>query len=588
MATELNKDGESHAESLIDAGKVDRDSAWSMSAADENALLGKDGADWDNYSKFHLGIKPDEAERTKAHYAYPHGKAGKVYRRALIAAESRAAQQGDDAIRDAAKRLLERIDAKGDNAEEEKKETPAEEQTEQESGEGDDKTSAARAAAPRAEGSALAAGFRDLPRIASRLFGTPLLIAPRKLAVIMRVIGPRFGAMDDEGEGPTPEELAAQRRAEQRSSIARIFGLADDDFEAGDDAPFVKTADGIAIVPVEGTLVYKSGWLGALSGLVSYSEIGQSLAAAVGDPSVKGILLSIDSYGGEVNGCFDLSDAIFAARQQKPVYAVAADEAYSAAYALASAAERLYVSRTSGVGSIGTVAAHTDWSGADKMDGLKVTYVHAGARKVDGNPHEPLSDPAREALQAECDRLQGIFAGAVAKYRGVSADSLIAMEAACVFGEEGVSAKLADAVGTPADALAGLRDEMAKRAEKNRGGGSMTMQPPAGGAAAASAGDKLVNLDDVRSKAASDATIRAVAIVELCKLAGKPDLAGDYIKRGLSEDTVRQQLQALKAEASDAHGISSHHGAAAGLDSQEGVSRLWDQVLLRGGFLKKA
>ena len=428
------------------------------------------------------------------------------------------------------------------------------------------------------------AAVRDLPRIASRLFGTPLLIAPRKLAVIMRVIGPRFGAMEDEGEGPTPEELAAQRKVEQRSSIARIFGLAADDFETGDDAPFVKTADGIAIVPVEGTLVYKSSWLGALSGLVSYSEIGQSLAAAVEDPSVKGILLSVDSYGGEVNGCFDLADAIFAVRQQKPVFAVAADEAFSAAYALASAADRLYVSRTSGVGSIGTVAAHTDWSQADKMDGLKVTYVHAGAHKVDGNPHEPLSDPAREALQAECDRLQGIFTGAVARYRGVSADSLFAMEAACFFGDQGVAAKLADELGTPGDALMGLRAELAKRADTARGATMAAKQvekPAAEGA-------EVMSLDEACSKAAGDATARAVAIVELCKLAGKADLAGGFITNGLSEDAVRQQLQALKAEASEAHTISSHHGAAAGLDSQEGVSRLWDQVLARGGFIKKA
>ena len=426
-----------------------------------------------------------------------------------------------------------------------------------------------------------AAGFRDLPRIAARLFGTPLLIAPRKLAVIMRVIGPRFSAMEEEGEGPTPEEFAAQRKAEQRSSIARIFGLVDDDFDTGDDAPFVKTADGIAIVPVEGTLVYKSSWLGAISGLVSYSEIGQALAVAVEDPSVKGILLSVDSYGGEVNGCFDLADAIFAVRQQKPVFAVAADEAFSAAYALASAAERLYVSRTSGVGSIGTVAAHTDWSQADKMDGLKVTYVHAGARKVDGNPHEPLSDPAREALQAECDRLQGIFAGAVATYRSVSADSLIAMEAACFFGDQGVAAKLADELGTPGDALMGLRAELAKRADKARGA-TMAAKPPEKAAA------EVVNLDDVRNKAAGDARSQAVAIVELCKLAGKADLAAGFIAKGLSEDAVRQQLQALKAEQSDAHEVASHHGATAGLDSQEGVSRLWDQVLVRGGFIKKA
>ncbi|WP_196302053.1 S49 family peptidase, partial [Ralstonia solanacearum] len=44
----------------------------------------------------------------------------------------------------------------------------------------------------------------------------------------------------------------------------------------------------------------------------------------------------------------------------KPVWAVANDMAFSAAYALASAASRLFVSRTGGVGSIGVIAMHVD------------------------------------------------------------------------------------------------------------------------------------------------------------------------------------------------------------------------------------
>lgn len=109
MAVKLYKAGESHADSLIDAGKVDKTSSWSFSAEDGDALLGS-GDDWTNYARFHLGQDAEEAEKTKARFKYPHGKEGKVYRSALVAIRSRASQQDATDIFDAAGRLLEKID----------------------------------------------------------------------------------------------------------------------------------------------------------------------------------------------------------------------------------------------------------------------------------------------------------------------------------------------------------------------------------------------------------------------------------------------------------------------------------------------
>ena len=115
MAVELNTAGESHARSLIRSGKVDKASGWSMSAEDENAILGSD--DWAEYSSWHLGIDRGAADKTKARYKYPFGKGGKVYRSALTAIRQRAGQQGATSVFDAAGRLLETIDGdKGKSA----------------------------------------------------------------------------------------------------------------------------------------------------------------------------------------------------------------------------------------------------------------------------------------------------------------------------------------------------------------------------------------------------------------------------------------------------------------------------------------
>lgn len=412
----------------------------------------------------------------------------------------------------------------------------------------------AESAERQADGRGLAA--RDLPRIAARLFGAPLMVHGGKLEVILGVMGPRLG-LDVE-----PAQMLAGP-------------LVLDDPEG---APYDVTADGIAMIAVEGTLVYKSSYLGALSGMTGYGDIGAALDAAVADPAVGGILLAVDSFGGECNGCFDLADRIFAARASKPVFAVAADDAYSAAYALASAADRLFVSRTSGVGSIGVVALHVDQSAADKAEGLKYTYIHAGERKVDGNAHAPLSSPAKAAIQAEVDRMQAVFAGSVAKYRGLSVDYLIGLEAASFFGETSVAAKLADAVGTPADALAALRAEVALRAGVERTGlAAEAPAPPIAPVPEAAPESNVVLLAKIRGETAAKVAADAVEIIAACKLAGFADLAAGFIKSGASLDEVRADLQSRRARASATRSTSGHILPGAGETAT-------DQTAIRAGW----
>ena len=272
----------------------------------------------------------------------------------------------------------------------------------------------------------------DLPYLASRLLGTPLLIARPKLDVILRAVGPRLL-----GTG-------ALLPLEQPAPIERNL---------------VVTPEGIALVPVVGTLVARSGWLDAASGLTSYPELAARIAAAMADPAIRAVLLEVDSPGGELGGLFDLVETIreLKTTSGKPLWAVASENALSAAYAIASTADRLWVTRTGEIGSIGVVAAHLDESGADAQAGHRWSFVHAGARKVDGNPHEPLSDRARAEIQADVDDLYEQLVTLVARNRPrLAPEAVRATEAAIYRGARGVELGLADAVDTAAAALAEL------------------------------------------------------------------------------------------------------------------------------------
>lgn len=118
MSISLNRDALSHAEKLIDRGDVVHDERddWSEHAADtdaENRFLDREG--WHAYAEWHLGVDRQKSDETKGRFSFPVGDYRKVHRCAIISLESRAAQYDHDEIARAAKRLLERIDARDDD-----------------------------------------------------------------------------------------------------------------------------------------------------------------------------------------------------------------------------------------------------------------------------------------------------------------------------------------------------------------------------------------------------------------------------------------------------------------------------------------
>jgi len=285
--------------------------------------------------------------------------------------------------------------------------------------------------------------MKHLTHVASRFINTPLMIHPPKLEVIIKAIGPRLGILAD---------AVLAQRVPMDATVTLMQR-----YTAEAEERDYSVIDGIAVIPVQGTLLKKESFMSAWSGSSSYEHIQRQMADAVADAGVSAILLDIDSPGGETAGCFDLADYIFSARKEKPVWAVANDIALSAAYAIASSASKIYLNRTGAVGSIGVYALHVDQSGFDKDLGVKYTYVFAGARKVDANPHEPLSDRAQSDIQDEVDREYGLFTETVARNRKASRKAIVATEAS-VFWADNAIPLLADELGTFDDAMNALRE----------------------------------------------------------------------------------------------------------------------------------
>ena len=326
-------------------------------------------------------------------------------------------------------------------------------------------------------------------QIAQRAFNTPLLVEPSKAMAFLSGLGPRITGRQLRLAGlDVATEDVAHAALPTRAGIL-TNGLAEQ-FQRDGQVPFA-LQDGIAVIEITGVLVHRGAWIGQSSGQTSYEGIAVQLAAAASDPAVRGIALEIDSFGGEVAGVFDLADAIRAARAAKPVWAFVVEHAFSAGYALASQADCIILPRTGGVGSIGVVVMHADLSGQLSDAGVTVTLIHSGARKVDGNPYEPLPDPVRGRIQAEIESIRTLFAQTVAAGRGrrLSAEAAFATEAECYRGVEAVATGLADEVSDPASAFAAFveavnrpgfaRSAQVVRAAQSNLNKELTMKPNA-------------------------------------------------------------------------------------------------------------
>jgi len=290
-----------------------------------------------------------------------------------------------------------------------------------------------------------------MPMIAARLFGAPLMAEPTKAGIVARAFGPRVLGGDvvvagDVNMGVLNEPL--------RSATD---GWGDQIYRGPE-----KITDRIGFVAIEGVLVNKGTWIGKACGETSYEAISIQVADLAADTAIRGVVLEIDSFGGEVDGAFACAADIAALSAVKPTIAILTDHACSAGYLLASAARSIIIPATGYAGSIGVISLHASYAAALDKAGIAVTVLRAGEKKARPTEFEAMTEAEYAERIAELEELRGEFAAAVARHRGgrMTRDAALATEAAIYRGQKAVDIGLCDAVARPKDALAAFMAEL--------------------------------------------------------------------------------------------------------------------------------
>ena len=295
------------------------------------------------------------------------------------------------------------------------------------------------------------------PRIAARIFNTPLMVDAGKAVAIVAGMGGRLIDGQLVIDGPAAIDHVAFSGGRPSEKMGRLGDPLGAWYEArGRGEELLTTFGSVAVIAIEGTLVHKGAWLDSNSGETSYEGIQTQVLRAARDERVRGVVFEVDSFGGEAAGAFDTADMIAELSAVKPTVAILTDFALSGGYLLAAAARQIVLPENGYAGSIGVVAMHVDFSRAIENDGVRVTVLTSGARKDDGSPFKPLGADVAARWQADLDEGREQFATAVARYRGrrLSKSAALATEAGVFRGEDAVEAGLADGVVRPSMAFA--------------------------------------------------------------------------------------------------------------------------------------
>ena len=184
------------------------------------------------------------------------------------------------------------------------------------------------------------------------------------------------------------------------------------------------------------------------------------IAAAV-DPTVKSILLDINSGGGSVTGVSDTAKLIRQVDGIKPVHAFSDGLCCSAAYWLGSSARSIKTTEMAESGSIGVIVTHMSFARMYQEMGVDATVMRAGEYKALGHSMEQLSDKAKAVIQGQLDQMYDMFAGYVADRRGMNLDvfNKTAGEGRVFIGAKAVDVGLIDGITTFDKVVSQLEDQ---------------------------------------------------------------------------------------------------------------------------------
>lgn len=282
-----------------------------------------------------------------------------------------------------------------------------------------------------------------------------------------------FASLISSKEGISFEEIKKRRAAYNRNYATMIYSLENGAIKAyepkadmissnGSEGSIGITSEGIAIVHIKGVIQKDSDYC-----TKGTDEINAELLAMGTDERVKGVLLVVDSGGGQVAGTETLANTVlnYNRRYGKRIEAFVDGMAGSAAYWIISGCDKIYLSgNTTAVGSIGTMATIANTNAMYESVGIKIENIYATLSKNKNLEYEEALNGNFEPMRLNIlDKLNTVFLRSVirGRYLGrytveelTTENTPEQLTGKVYFGLDAINIGLADSINTKENALA--------------------------------------------------------------------------------------------------------------------------------------
>ena len=192
----------------------------------------------------------------------------------------------------------------------------------------------------------------------------------------------------------------------------------------------------IAVIPIFGIIDSYT----ALSVIPVLREVARN-------NSIGGVLLWIESPGGEVGPVIEIYHEVSKLNLVKPVVAYTGGMAASGGYYIATGADKIIASPLAEVGSIGVLYVHYDLEKNYKMNGIKVEVFKTGPHKDMGAEWRDLTPQEKEKISRMINTYFNAFLTAVSTGRNMSIEETRKFATGETWFAENVTGTLVDSTG---------------------------------------------------------------------------------------------------------------------------------------------
>lgn len=218
----------------------------------------------------------------------------------------------------------------------------------------------------------------------------------------------------------------------------------------------------VAIVRIEGPII-------------DSKDPVDEIKAYVKDPSIKALILRVDSPGGAVAPSQEIYEEVKKAASKKKVIVSMGSVAASGGYYISAPANRIIANPGTLTGSIGVIMEIPNIEGLMNKIGVKTEVIKSGRHKDIASVFRKMGKEERLILQSVLDDVHEQFIKAVSEGRNMHFDDVKELADGRIFtGKQALAAGLVDELGNLEDAinvaakLAGIKGEPEVVSKKER------------------------------------------------------------------------------------------------------------------------